>query len=40
MVKKKEAYIYKSKLGMLIQVNSIKLLDNDDETATLKVKLN
>jgi DNA modification methylase len=40
MAKKKKASIYKSKLGMLIQGNSIELLDTDDEIAALKGKVN
>ncbi|MFW0716565.1 DNA-methyltransferase [Pedobacter sp. N23S346] len=40
MAKKKKTYIYKSKLGMLIQGNSIELLDTDDEIAALKGKVN
>jgi len=40
MAKKKKTYIYKSKLGMLIQGNSIELLDTDEEIAALKGKVN
>lgn len=40
MVKKKKENIYKSKLGMLIQGNSIELLENNKELAKLKGKVN
>jgi site-specific DNA-methyltransferase (cytosine-N4-specific) len=40
MAKTKKGYTYKSKLGMLVQGNSIELLKNNKELAKLKGKVN
>jgi hypothetical protein len=40
MAKESAHHIYKSKLGMLIQGNSIELLEKDKEISALKGKIN